>query len=219
MAIAVEPIQGGRIAPSTPPLDVLEAIRTRRSVGRVRPECPPRDVIEQLLEAATWAPNHRLTEPWRFFVLAGDARHAFGEVLGRIEAANSDPDSKDVEARIAKARAKPLRAPVIIVAAVVPVAAPKVVEFEEITAGAAAVQNLLLAAHAAGLAAIWRTGAPCYEPVVKEFFGLPEHAHLLGFIYAGYPDGPLPRMTRKPAADCTRWLGWDEPASVERDHA
>lgn len=209
MVITVEQVEEHDAAPSAPRMDALAAIRTRRSIGRVRPEAPPREIIEQLLDAATRAPNHRLTEPWRFFVLAGAAREALGEVLGRIEAATSGPAIKDVEARVARARSKPLRAPVIVAAAVVPTRGPKVVEIEEIAAGAAAVQNLLLAAHALGLAAIWRTGDPCYDPAVKAHFGLPEHAHLLGFIYVGYPDGPQPRVPRKPASELTEWRGWE----------
>src|SRR3954447_9816699 len=62
-------------------MDVLEAIRTRRTAGKIRPDLPPREVIEELLESATWAPNHRLNEPWRFFVLAGDERKRFGELM------------------------------------------------------------------------------------------------------------------------------------------
>ncbi|HET6947296.1 MAG TPA: nitroreductase family protein, partial [bacterium] len=54
---------------NTPSMDVLEAIRTRRSIPQFKPDAIPRTVIEELLEAAVWTPNHRLTEPWQFFVL------------------------------------------------------------------------------------------------------------------------------------------------------
>lgn len=148
--VVIEAMPGGRKS-------VLEAIRSRRSVGKVRPERPPRDVIEQIVEAATWAPNHRLTEPWRFYVLAGDARAALGQVMGRAQAARAS-STADPAATFAKAAAKPLRAPVVIAVAVEPTGGPKVVEVEEVAAGAAAVQNMLLAAHELGLAAIWRTG-------------------------------------------------------------
>ena len=202
---AVEPAQ---------PMGVLDAIRTRRSVGRVRPEAPPRALVERVIEAATWAPNHRLTEPWRFFVLAGDARLALGEAMGRARLARLADPTADRAAEFAKAAAKPLRAPVVVAVAVEPVAGPKVVEVEEVAAGAAAVQNLLLAAHALGLAAIWRTGDPAYDPEVKAFFGLDPAAHLLGFVYLGYPDGEAPRRARTPAAHVTRWLGWDAGAEA-----
>ena len=201
--------------------EVLAAIRSRRSQGKVRPERPPREAIAAIVEAATWAPNHRLTEPWRFFVVAGAARRALGRTMAEARAARqpapTDPAAA-AEARTAtaKAAAKPLRAPVVIAVAVEPVVGPKIVEVEEVAAGAAAVQNMLLAAHALGLAAIWRTGEPSYDPAVKAFFGLAPSAHLLGFVYVGYPDGAPPERARTPAPQVTRWLGWDEPDAADR---
>lgn len=215
-AIAKE-VDGPDGSPRPPAMGVLEAIRTRRSVGQVRAEVPPRAVIEEVIEAATWAPNHRLTEPWRFWVLTGEARRALGAAMGQAQVARLPAGSgKDPEAVAAAAAAKPLRAPVVIAVAVEPVQAPNVVEIEEVTAGAAAVQNLLLAAHAHGLAAIWRTGDPCYEPAVKAFFGLAPTAHLLGFVYLGYPAGEPPTRTRVPAAALTTWLG-DEGGQGRRE--
>ena len=214
-----------QVTRSTAGQAILEAIRTRRSIGNVRAERPPRALIEMIIEAGTWAPNHRLTEPWRFIVLAGEARRAFGSVLGELHAAKRagatglSDDAALAEARAAqiKAASKPLRAPVVIVVAVEPVVGPKVVEAEEMMAGAAAVQNMLLAAHALGLAAIWRTGDVAYDPAVKAFFGLESTAHLLGFIYVGYPDGTPPQRERTAADEVTRWLGWDDdPASESR---
>jgi nitroreductase len=86
---------------------------------------------------------------------------------------------------------------VIIAVAAVPSDAPKVIEIEEVAATAAAVENMLLAAAALGLGAMWRTGKPAYDPAVKEFLGLPEHAHIVAFVYLGYPDLPeLPDRRR-----------------------
>ncbi len=189
---------------------VFDAIRDRRSFGRVRPERPPAAMIEAIIEAATWAPNHRLTEPWRFIVLAGDARNALGEVMARSQAERRAADPAAAREAATRAAAKPLRAPVIIAVAVEPATRPKVVEIEEITAGAAAIQNLLLAAHALGLATIWRTGDPTYDPAVKAFLELPPTASLLGFVYVGYPDAPLPSRPRRPVAEVTTWRGWDD---------
>lgn len=191
-------------------MDVLEAIRTRRSVGHVRPEPPPRALIEQIIEAATWAPNHRLTEPWRFFVLAGEARVALGETMARSKVGPPTDDDPGQTEAFNRIKAKPLRAPVIVAVAVEPRSGPKVVEIEEVAAGAAAVQNLLLAAHALGLAAIWRTGDPAYDPAVKALFGLSERAHLLGFVYLGYPAGASAPARRTGGADLTTWLGWED---------
>ncbi|GBD17449.1 Putative NAD(P)H nitroreductase YdjA [bacterium HR26] len=184
---------------------VLELLRTRRSMPRVQPACPPREVIEQVLEAAVWAPNHHLTEPWRFIVLTGEARRELGEAMARGKLAREgtvDPPKLDA------LRRKPLRAPVIVAVGVIPASREPEVEIEEICAGAAAIQNLLLAAHGLGLAAMWRTGEAAFDPEVKAFLGLPPAAHLLGFVYLGYPAGEPPRRTRRPAAEVTTWLGW-----------
>ena len=203
---------GEMVVGSETRMGVMEAIRTRRSIGKVRQDQPPRVVIEQILEAATWAPNHRLTEPWRFFVVAGEARRELGAVLAARHLAEGQAEIA------AKAAAKPLRAPVVIAVAVEPVVGPKVVEIEEVTAGAAAVQNMLLAAHALGLAAIWRTGAPAYDPAVKAYFGLAPSAHLLGFVYLGYPGAVVPERGRVPVAEVTRWLGWEERGDIAVEH-
>ncbi|MCS7051977.1 MAG: nitroreductase family protein, partial [Thermomicrobium sp.] len=127
---------------------ILAALRSRRSVKAVRPDPVPQELIQQVLEAANWAPNHHLTQPWRFFVLRGEARRALGDVLAR------DPSLSP--AKREAIRQKPLRAPVVIAVAVEP--DPHRPLLDELCAGAAAVQNLLLAAHALGLGAIWRTG-------------------------------------------------------------
>jgi nitroreductase len=209
---AVIEVETSERAADTGPIGTLDAIRTRRSVGRMRPERPPRAAIETIVEAATLAPNHRLTEPWRFFVLAGEARRALGRAIADAQATPRPDGAADSSAAYAAAAAKPLRAPVVIAVAVEPATGPQVVEIEEVAAGAAAVQNMLLAAHALGLAAIWRTGAPAYHPAVKAFFGLSPEAHLLGFVYVGYPDAAPPERTRRPAAEVTRWLGWEDEA-------
>src|SRR5689334_10729559 len=124
-----------------PAAAVLTALHERRSNGRVRQTSLPRATIEQLLEAATRAPNHRLTEPWRFVVLTGDARQELGAVMAAAQqrAANG---ASPTEEQLARTRAKPLRAPVIIAVAAEPAQRSNVIEVEEIAAVAAATQNL-----------------------------------------------------------------------------
>jgi nitroreductase len=197
-------------APSTATASaVMDVIRGRRSVGKVRPELPPREAIETILEAATWAPCHHVTEPWRFVVVAGNARDGLGEVMARSKVERMIRQGKPIEGEFERARAKALRAPVIIVVAVVPESGPKVVEIEEIEAGAAAVQNMLLAAHALDLAAMWRTGDPAYDPAVKTCLGFPSEAHIIGFVYLGYPDTTPTRARHTPHQAVATWLGWD----------
>ncbi|OYD07507.1 nitroreductase family protein [Paludifilum halophilum] len=169
-------------------MELNQAIRTRRSVGKVGSATPDRHLIERVLEAARWAPNHHMTQPWKYFVLIEDARHRLGEVFKEIKAEGMSPSEREACAdQLERARRKPLRAPVIIAAAVTPSDDPKVEEIEEICAVASGVQNALLTAHALGLGAIWRTGKAAYSPKMKKFFGLGESETLLGFLYIGYP--------------------------------
>lgn len=182
---------------------VFDAIVARRSNGKCTEQIPPIESIDRILEAGTWAPNHHLTEPWRFFVLMGDARNRLGDALA--EAARSAADSPEAGEKAADAqRTKPLRAPVIIALAVEP--GQTAIEVEEIASVAAAGQNMLLAAHELGLAAIWRSGKIAYSPEVRAFFGLSERATFLGFIYLGYPSNDAPQRSRQPHAAVTTWL-------------
>jgi nitroreductase len=185
---------------------LLTALRNRRSVSKVSPEEPPETLIRTMLEAATWAPNHFLTEPWRFVVLRGDARSKLGAAMGEA-AALREADPALAEAAREKIAGKPLRAPYVIAVAVEPDNREKVVELEEIAATSAAMQNMLLAAEALGLGAIWRTGWACYTPQVRDFLGLSERATVLGFIYVGYTAQPAPARVRRPVDDVTRWMG------------
>jgi nitroreductase len=183
-------------------VDVLEAIRTRRSFGLVKDEPVPDDTIEQILEAGTWAPSHYQTEPWRFFVMTGEGRKQLGDVLLKISRNNGEADSKKLE----KIQEKPFRAPVIIAVAVEPSANPKAIDIEEYGAVFACIQNMLLAAHSLGLAAFWRTGKPTYDPLMKQFFGVSQKGEVLGFLYFGYPLRSQPEGKRKPFAPVTKWI-------------
>ena len=191
-------------------MDVLEAIRTRRTAGKIRPDLPPREVIEELLESATWAPNHRLNEPWRFFVLAGEARERFGELMAADACANLDDPADEqkkagtIDAQLKKAT----RSPVIIAVACDPPISPRIDPIEDVCAVACGVQNLMLAAHAKGLVSKWSSGQPCHSPAIKSFFGLsPEH-QILGYIYLGYPNEDPKDGSRTPHHEKTTWLGW-----------
>ncbi len=192
-------------------MDTLEAIRTRRSVGKVKPERPPKELIERLLDAAVHAPNHHLTEPWRFIVLAGKAREDLGRVMADVlRQGMENPAGEDEREKLAKEALKPLRAPVVIVVAAKRSDNPKAIAVEDVEATAAAMENILLAAHDLGLGAMIRTGDPAYDARVKGFFGLDPEDHLAGFIYVGFPAVELGPSRRKPASEVTEWRGWDE---------
>ena len=165
-------------------MDVFEAIYQRQSIDKVKAEAVPRELIEKLLSAAVQAPNHHKVRPWRFVVLTGAAREKLGEALVQSLKVRK-PAATDDEAQ--RERLKPLRAPVLIAVGVDKPQLPNVLEIDNVCATAAAVQNLLLAAHASGLAAKWRTGTAATDPMIKQFLGFASDQHVIGFIYVGYP--------------------------------
>lgn len=185
-------------------MDAYEAIMTRRSVPRVVEERPPRKEIERLLDAAVRAPTHHLTQPWRFVVLAGDAR----DELGAAWAAGQALTGKDTTGLTEKTR----RAPIIICVIERPhLDNPKCVEIEEHYSVGAAMQNVLLAAHSLGLGAMIRTGPCATMDQVRDYVDAGPDELIAGLIYVGYPapgDAERPMTRRTPAAEITEWRGW-----------
>ncbi len=184
-------------------MDALEDIFSRHSISKVRPDPVPRELIEKLLAAAAQAPNHFRVRPWRLIVLTGEARSRLGEVMAQAHK-QRHPESTESELNVERAR--PLRAPVLIAVGVDKPAEPKVVEIENICASAAAAENILLAANALGLGAMWRTGPAAREAEVKRFLGLEPDQELIAFIYVGYPDMQLDGRERPSYEDRTTWM-------------
>ena len=155
-------------------MDVIHAIQTRQSVGRVRQDPVPEDLIERILESAVHAPNHKITEPWRFHVFTGKGRGKLARAraeTARLQAEAEGEDEELAAGRISRERKKAFRAPVVI--AVISAAGRDEVEtLENYAACAAAVQNMQLAAHSIGLASIWRTGPVAYHEHMRAFFHL-----------------------------------------------
>ena len=182
-------------------METYEAIMTRRSIPKTGDGVPDRARIARLLDAAVAAPNHHLTQPWRFVVLAGDALKELGDALAE-HAARTD-------GRPEIARDLPHRAPVIITVIDRAGHDHHVSEIDEHYAVGAAIQNILLAAHDDGLAAMIRTGPHPYIPEVQRYVGLAPEESIAGFIYVGFP---APGYHRKPprttpAAELTEWRG------------
>src|SRR5918995_5415507 len=139
-------------------MDVIQAIETRQSMGRVKQDPVPKELVERILESAVHAPNHRMTEPWRFHVFTGRGRGELARAraeTARLMAAAEGDHEEMAAGRISRERKKAFRAPVII--AVISAAGRDEVEtLENYAACAAAVQNMQLTAHSLGLASIWR---------------------------------------------------------------
>ncbi len=185
-------------------MDVIEALKTRRSIGKLQGDVSDDDVVA-LVAAAVFAPNHKLTEPWRFTSLRGEARTRLGAFWAEREAKRTRLSGGDRDAYLRREAQKPLRAPVIIVVSTVTSADP-VRALEDFAATAAAVQNLLLAAHAGGLGTVWRTGDMAYDPAVAAHLGLGETERIVGFIYVGRPAMEPPPPPRRDPRNVIRAL-------------
>lgn len=185
-------------------MDAIEAIRTRRMLPRVASDVPSREQIAELLELAGRAPNHFRTEPWRFYVVAGDERARIARAIAEEEVSSKGTDP---EAALDGARKKVDRAPVIVVFTCLASDDPNVVEQEEMASVAMALENFLVAAYAEGLGAMLRTGAAAYHPAIGRELGLDPREKVVGMVYLGYPEGEREPTPRGPVSDKTTWLG------------
>ena len=179
-------------------LDALDAlVRSRRTSMIVDPERPvPHDLVTRLCELATWAPNHKRTWPWRFVLVEGDARARLGEAIADAMERHGDPAEK-----VAKARGKYLRTPATLVIGSAAGDSP-LRSAENRDAVAAGVQNLLLAATAAGLASYWGSCPKGANDEVAGWCGWASDTHVSAIVYLGWatrtvepPERPAPALT------------------------
>ena len=187
-------MNGGDGADGLEALEGLEALLVRRRTNlRIDPRRPvAAELVERLCVAAQWAPNHHRTWPWRFAALTGSARTQLGLLVAAdLRAQEAAPE------KIAKAEGKYLRAPLIMAVAVAHgVGDDSIRRLEDRDAVAAGIQNLLLAATAAGLASYWGTGAVLELEAVRALCGFVPTATLIALIYLGYPIGAVPTPPR-----------------------
>lgn len=190
--------------PRTLPLDAIEALTTRASPPGLTAPGPDESALREMLRAAARAPDHGRLRPWRFIVVEGAAREALGEVLAEALHAR---EPGVAEAALAKERAKPLRAPLLVVVAAKLREHRGVPAVEQIVAAGAAAQNMLVAAHALGYGAFWRTGAAAYDARVKRALGLSPDDAIVAFVYLGTPSAAASLPATDVDAHVTHWTG------------
>jgi nitroreductase len=166
-------------------MDLFDAINSRTSAARLTEPVPGRADLTRILQAAVRAPDHGHMSPWRFLIIEKEARERLANAVAEARRAR-DPLAT-VEA-LEAARQKIRRAPMIILAAcAAQIDHPKIPEIEQVLAVGAAVQNLLLAAHALGYGAVWKTGPAAYDPRVKAALGLQATDHIIAMVHIGTP--------------------------------
>ncbi len=187
-------------------MDAITAINKRTSVRRFRPDPVPRDLVEQLLECAVRAPNHKLTEPWRFAVLSGRARDRFAEIRAKHRLKRyTDPSTPEAQAGADKVRRESLEIPVYVVV-MAEVNPDEITREEDYAATMMAIANLMIAAESLGLGTYLRSGGMMRDPDLIDLAGVPEKFRVVGMISLGYPAEQDPPRRRMPAAELTRWV-------------
>jgi nitroreductase len=169
-------------------MDVETAIRTRRTHKAYGAEPVGRETLAELLDLARWAPNHHLTNPWRFRVLGPHALERLKEAAGPEAAAKLD------------------RAPTLVAVSAVQGGEDPVADEEDLLAAGCAAYAVLLAAHGRGLASYWRTPAVLRTPEGRAALGIPDGEHPIGLLHLGTPRQEQRVPERAPAADVVRWL-------------
>jgi nitroreductase len=187
-------------------MDAISAINKRTSVSRFRPVPVPRAVIEQLLECAVRAPNHKLTEPWRFAVLTGRARDRFAEIrAGHRLKRFTDPSSAEAQTAADKVRRESRETPVFVVV-MSAVSPDDITREEDYAATMMAIANLMIAAESLGLGTYLRSGGAMQDPALVELAGVPDQFRVVGILSLGYPAEQETPRRRKSALDLTRWV-------------
>jgi nitroreductase len=161
-------------------VDIDELIRTRRTTKAYEPAPVDPATLDELFELARWAPNHHLTNPWRFRVLGPRALDALKQAAGLENAAKLD------------------RAPTLVAVSAVEGGEDPVADEEDLLATAAATYIVLLGAHSRGLGGYWRTPAVLRTPEGRAACGVPDGEKILGLIHLGRARGTKPAPQRAP---------------------
>jgi len=185
-------------------MDIFEAISSRRSIKSYKDQAISDEAIEKMLSMAVLAPNHRMTEPWRFYVLGPDARSAYGAALGARKAKRVE-DDEAAAAVIEKVTESHRDLPAMLAVSMTLHDDPEIRE-EDYAASYMAIQNLCLAACAMGLGTHVKSGGVMDDPNARAAVGVADGERIVATISLGEPaELPAPKP-RKDAADLTTWV-------------
>lgn len=185
-------------------MEALDNILGRRSIREFTDREISREEVGRLLDAGVHAPNHRMTQPWRFYVLGPESRRAYGAVLGARKAKRVE-DSEAAQAVVEKVADKHASLPAMLAVSVVLDDNPEIRE-EDYAAAYMAVQNISLAAHALGLGTHIKTGAVMDDPGARKAAGVVEGERIVAIIELGEPAVLPDPKPRTPAIDYTVWV-------------
>lgn len=182
---------------------IPEIIERRRSIKKFTDRAIAREEIEMLLDAAILAPNHRLTRPWRFYVLGPESRYAYGLALGERKA-RKVPDPAAARSLRETVAEEHRRLPCMIAISVVQSNNPEIRE-EDYAAAMMAVQNMALAAVALGFGTHIKTGGVMGDAAARAAAGVGENERIVAVVNVGEPaEMPAPRKRESATAFTTQ---------------
>lgn len=172
--------------------EIQEIITSRRTIHNFKSTQPARETLVEAIEIARWAPNHKLTEPWKFYILGK-------ETVAKIAHLNADMllETKG-EAAAEKKRARWLKMPSAIVVSY-KTCGDAFREKEDYAASCCAIQNMMLFLWSTGIGTKWSTSKVIYQSGFYEIIGaIPDAEEVIGLIWCGYPE-EVPIQKRIPA--------------------
>jgi len=186
-------------------MDALTALHSRNSINLLTEPAASKEQLTNIFKAGLRACDHKGLRPWRFLLIEGDARNQFAELMVKTRTAM---DGKKPDAALEKKLlSKPLRAPSIIVVVAKITEHDKVPEIEQVLSAGAAAQMMMIAAHAQGLGAIWRSGGLMFRPEMRDGLGLNKRDQIVGFLYVGTPQKAKQLPELDPADFVEIWEG------------
>lgn len=176
-------------------MELSQVIKERRSVQLYEDRPVSIEELKQLLETAVWAPNHKMTQPWRFIFVSGDSREKLAEINRDISKVGSDPEQRKASGE--KAYQKIMSVPVFLM--VVTDENPNLkLREEDYAATSTVIQNFSLLAWEKGIGMIWKSGKLITEPAFREAIGVKPGEKVMAMLQIGYP-AKVPKA--RPRAD------------------
>ena len=216
-------------------MNILEVIKSRRSIRVFDKKVPSKEVIKECLEAATWAPSASNQQPWEFVVATGDElkkivdviEENFAQRIQEIDPFGDSPEpcqkrQQEVMTTLMQIADKEgidpnsmfqnslafFKAPVAVYFVTY-----KRKDDQYCLSTAAALENFLIAAQAKGLGTCWLAVSVVCQEEIKKHLGISEDKEILAGVAVGYPikDSPFNTFSRArvPVEDITTWLGFD----------
>lgn len=186
-------------------MTVIEALKNRRAIRNYTTQPVEKEKIKQILQAATYAPNDRMREPWHFYVIQDDAMKRYEEMASAYLQERFPTKPNLVESSLKVVQTTPVA--IVVTADIVEDDADATAD--NVFAVSSAIMSMWLAAEELGLGFVWRTRGVglVHDPRMHAFIGANDSQKVVGTIFIGYPEEQeLKDKKRTPFEEKTTWL-------------